>query len=148
MLPWTRITCLPLTQDLRLLLDRIVKDQHSRLPIYEGFARPRGGHSSTPRTCCGVVSERLEERRAATGAHGFAPHTPPTHDRPRCQASQPGYRRGGAETSFSLGLVVDEFGTYVGLVTVEDVLEQLVAKSVTSTIRTSKPSTRSAATYS
>ena len=36
MIPWTRITCLPLTSDLRLLLDRIVKDQHSRLPIYEG----------------------------------------------------------------------------------------------------------------
>src|SRR5208337_296950 len=59
MVPWTRITCLPLTQDLKLLLDRIVKDQHSRLPIYEGSPDHVVGILYT-KDLLRVVSERLK----------------------------------------------------------------------------------------
>ena len=35
MVAWNRITCLPVTTDLAVLLDRVVKDQHSRIPVYD-----------------------------------------------------------------------------------------------------------------
>ncbi len=37
MVPWNRITCLPVTTDLRTLLERVVRDQHSRVPVYDGL---------------------------------------------------------------------------------------------------------------
>src|SRR5689334_13224865 len=37
MVPRPRTTCLQLTQDLNMLMERIVDDQHSRVPIYEGL---------------------------------------------------------------------------------------------------------------
>src|SRR5208283_5588943 len=37
MVAWNRITCLPVTTDLRALLDRVVKDQHSRIPVYDAL---------------------------------------------------------------------------------------------------------------
>src|SRR5262249_15677435 len=36
MVPWPRVSSLPLTQDLNMLLQQVVKDQHSRVPVYEG----------------------------------------------------------------------------------------------------------------
>ncbi len=35
MVPWPKVTRFPMTQNLHLLLERIVKDEHSRVPIYD-----------------------------------------------------------------------------------------------------------------
>jgi CBS domain containing-hemolysin-like protein len=126
MVPWTRITCLPLTQDLRLLLDRIVKDQHSRLPIYEGSPDHVVGILYT-KDLLRVVSERLK---------GGVPLQSPMDLRPILRQpmivpeSKPLSQvlEEARKHHSHLALVVDEFGTYVGLVTVEDVLEQLVGE--------------------
>jgi len=126
MVPWTRITCLPLTQDLRLLLDRIVKDQHSRLPIYEGSPDHVVGILYT-KDLLRVVSERLK---------GGVPLPAPMDLRPILRQpmivpeSKPLSQvlEEARKHHSHLALVVDEFGTYVGLVTVEDVLEQLVGE--------------------
>jgi len=37
MVPWNRTTCLPLATELSALLERVVKDQHSRVPIYDSL---------------------------------------------------------------------------------------------------------------
>ena len=126
MVPWTRITCLPLTQDLRGLLDRIVKDQHSRLPIYEGSPDHVVGILYT-KDLLRVVSERLK---------GGVPLQAPMDLRPILRQpvivpeSKPLSQvlEEARKHQSHLALVVDEFGTYVGLVTVEDVLEQLVGE--------------------
>jgi CBS domain containing-hemolysin-like protein len=126
MVPWTRITCLPLTQDLRLLLDRIVKDQHSRLPIYEGSPDHIVGILYT-KDLLRVVSERLKggvplqvpmDLRPILRQPMIVPEA-----KPLSQVLEEARRHHS-----HLALVVDEFGTYVGLVTVEDVLEQLVGE--------------------
>jgi CBS domain containing-hemolysin-like protein len=126
MVPWTRITCLPLTQDLRLLLDRIVKDQHSRLPIYEGSPDHVVGILYT-KDLLRVVSERLKsgvplqvpvDLRPILRQPMIVPEAKPLSE----------VLEDAREHHSHLALVVDEFGTYVGLVTVEDVLEQLVGE--------------------
>jgi CBS domain containing-hemolysin-like protein len=126
MVPWTRITCLPLIQDLRVLLDRIVKDQHSRLPIYEGSPDHVVGILYT-KDLLRVVSERLK-----TGVPLAAPiDLRPILRQPMIvPESKPLSQvlEDARKHHSHLALVVDEFGTYVGLVTVEDVLEQLVGE--------------------
>ncbi len=126
MVPWPRITCLPLTQDLRLLLDRIVKDQHSRVPIYEGSPDHVIGILYT-KDLLRVVSERLKsgvplqvpvDLRPILRQPLIVPES-----KPLSQVLEDARRHHS-----HLALVVDEFGTYVGLVTVEDVLEQLVGE--------------------
>lgn len=126
MVPWTRITCLPLTQDLKTLLDRIVKDQHSRVPVYEGSPEHVTGILYT-KDLFRVVSERLKsgvplqapiDLRPILRQPMIVPET-----KPLSQVLEE-----ARERRSHLALVVDEFGTYAGLVTVEDVLEQLVGE--------------------
>jgi CBS domain containing-hemolysin-like protein len=126
MVPWTRITCLPLTQDLRSLLDRIVKDQHSRLPIYEGSPDHVLGILYT-KDLLRVVSERLKSGVPLQAPVDLRPILRPPvivpESKPLSQVLED-----ARQHHSHMALVVDEFGTYVGLVTVEDVLEQLVGE--------------------
>jgi len=126
MVPWTRITCLPYTQDLRSLLDRIVKDQHSRVPIYEGSPDHVMGVLYT-KDLLRVVSERLKSGVPLQSPMDLRPilRQPVIvpESKPLSQVLED-----ARQHHSHLALVVDEFGTYVGLVTVEDVLEQLVGE--------------------
>jgi len=126
MVPWTRITCLPLTQDLSLLLDKVVKDQHSRIPIYEGLQDQIVGVLYT-KDLLGVQLERVGKQtppwapfdlRSILHQPMIVPETMPLD-----QLLKEARRRHS-----QIALVVDEFGTYVGLVTIEDVLEQIVGE--------------------
>jgi len=126
MIPWTRITCLPFTQDIRSLLERIVKDQHSRLPIYEGSPDHVVGILYT-KDLLRVVSERLKSGVPLQSPMDLRPilRQPMIvpESKPLSQVLED-----ARQHHSHLALVVDEFGTYVGLVTVEDVLEQLVGE--------------------
>jgi len=126
MVPWTRITCLPLTQDLRLLLDRIVKDQHSRVPIYEGSPDHVVGILYT-KDLLRVVSERLKSGVPLQVPMDLRPILRQPMIVPEAKPLSQVLEEARKHHSH-LALVVDEFGTYVGLVTVEDVLEQLVGE--------------------
>jgi CBS domain containing-hemolysin-like protein len=126
MVPWTRITCLPLTSDLRLLLDRIVKDQHSRLPIYEGSPDHVVGVLYT-KDLLRVVSERLKSGVPLQTPVDLRPILRQPMIVPEAKPLSQVLEEARKHHSH-LALVVDEFGTYVGLVTVEDVLEQLVGE--------------------
>ena len=126
MVPWTRITCLPFTQDLKGLLERIVKDQHSRVPIYEGSPDHVVGILYT-KDLLRVVSERLKSGVPLQSPMDLRPilRQPVIvpESKPLSQVLED-----ARQHHSHLALVVDEFGTYVGLVTVEDVLEQLVGE--------------------
>ncbi len=126
MVPRTRITCLPLTTEVNVILGQVVEDQHSRIPIYEG----------NPDRILGILYTKdllrvvLEHRRQ--GLPMDAPvdlramlHQPMIvpESMPLMQMLKESRRR-----QTQMALVVDEFGTFVGLATIEDVLEQIVGE--------------------
>ena len=126
MVPWPRVTSLPLTDDLNLLLDQVVKDQHSRVPIYEG----------SPDHILGILFTKDLLREALERLQRSVPLDRPFNLRsilhqpmivpesmPLSQMLSEARRK-----QSQMALVVDEFGTYAGLVTIEDVLEQIVGK--------------------
>jgi magnesium and cobalt exporter, CNNM family len=126
MVPWPKVTCLPVTNDLRVLLNQVVKDQHSRIPIYDG----------SPDHIIGVLYTKdllaliLERQRngvsleAPFDIHGLLhpPMTVPEAMPLNQMLEEARVRRA------QMALVVDEFGTFVGLVTLEDVLEEIVGE--------------------
>ena len=126
MVPWNRITCLPVTTDLGTLLDRVVKDQHSRIPVYDGLPDRIVGVLYT-KDLLAVTAERA---RAAT------PPDLPFDLRTILHApmivpeamSLTQVLKDARRRHSQMALVVDEFGTFVGLVTIEDVLEQIVGE--------------------
>ncbi len=126
MVPWPKITCLPLTTDLDVLLERIVEDQHSRIPIYEGSSDNIVGilytkdllHVLLDRHRQGVPVEASLDLRTILHQPMIAPETMPLS-----QLLEEARRKRA-----QMALVVDEFGTFVGLATIEDVLEQIVGE--------------------
>ncbi len=126
MIPRSRITCMAFTKDLLLLLERIVDDQHSRIPIYAG----------SPDHIIGILNTkdllRVALERRQSGVALDAPfdmrsilHTPMIV--PETMSLNQMLKEARRRHS-QLALVVDEFGTFVGLVTIEDVLEQIVGE--------------------
>ncbi|HET7100322.1 MAG TPA: hemolysin family protein [Terriglobia bacterium] len=126
MVPRNQITMLPFSKDLHFLLESIVRDQHSRVPIYEGSPDHIIGILYA-RDLLGVTLDRLrhdipldEPMDLLTLLHPpmIVPETMPL-----IKLLDEARRRHA-----HLALVVDEFGTFVGLVTIEDVLEQIVGE--------------------
>jgi putative hemolysin len=126
MVPWNRITCLPVTPDLQTLLDRVVKDPHSRIPIYDGSPDQVVGVLYTK----DLLTVMLERARAGTPADaGFDLHTVLRQPMIVPEAMSLTQMLKEARRRHSqMALVVDEFGTLVGLVTIQDVLEQIVGE--------------------
>ena len=126
MVPRSRITCLPLSKDLTQLLEKIVDDQHSRIPIYEGLPDHIIGILYTKDLLRVVLDRRRTslpldapfDLRSVLHAPMIVPETMPL-----TQMLKESRRRHS-----QMALVVDEFGTFVGLVTIEDVLEQIVGE--------------------
>jgi putative hemolysin len=126
MVPWNRITCLPVTPDLKALLERVVKDQHSRIPIYDG----------PPDQIIGVLYTKdllamlLERARVGTPVEADCDLRAALHQPmivPESMSLTQMLKEARRRHS-QMALVVDEFGTFVGLVTIEDVLEQIVGE--------------------
>jgi putative hemolysin len=124
MVPRPRLTVMPLTSDLAALLAHVVEDQHSRVPIYEG----------NPDHIIGILYTkdllRVFQDRNRQGLPIGAPldlrsllHQPMIV--PETMSLMQMLRESRRKKS-QMALVVDEFGTFIGLVTIEDVLEQIV----------------------
>jgi putative hemolysin len=126
MVPWPKVTCLHMTQNLPVLLDQIVKDQHSRIPIYKGAPDQVVGILYT-KDLLGVLLERQRTGTTLDAPFDLATHlhrpmiVPETM--PLNQMLEEARKRHS-----QMALVVDEFGTFVGLVTIEDVLEEIVGE--------------------
>jgi CBS domain containing-hemolysin-like protein len=128
MVPRNDITSVPLDATLDQVLTTMIEQQHSRLPVFE----------DQPEQIVGILYYKdllpvWEERRAAIRAgrpprvfrvrrlmrkHMVVPETKPLSQ------MLAEFRQGSSH----MAMVVDEFGTIVGLLTVEDVLEQIVGE--------------------
>jgi putative hemolysin len=126
MVPRNDIASVPVDVTLDQVLATMIEHQHSRLPVYEG----------QPEQIVGILYYKdllpvWEERRAAIRAdrpprvfrlrrlmrkHLVVPETKPVAQ------MLAEFQQGRSH----MAMVVDEFGTIAGLVTVEDVLEQVV----------------------
>jgi len=133
MVPRPDIFSLPANLSLEEALERVVDEQHSRVPVYDPL---RG-----PEHIIGVLYAkdlmrwlRYRVKRSASGRPIDRPSglelrhvmrevlvVPETKPLPDLLADFTAHKR-------HLAVVVDEFGSTAGLVTVEDVLEQLVGE--------------------
>ncbi|MFN0172470.1 MAG: hemolysin family protein [Bryobacteraceae bacterium] len=127
MVPRNEIVSVPRDATLDQVLTTMVNEQHSRLPVYEG----------KPENLVGIIIYKdllpvwVERRRALFGRRELpfhvdrmlrgCPVVPET--KPVLQMLDE-FRRSATHMAF----VVDEFGTIVGLLTVEDILEQIVGE--------------------
>ena len=126
MVPRTRITCLPHTTDLDTLLAQVVEDQHSRIPIYEGNPDHILGILYTKDLLrAGMERRRRELPMDAPFDLRAVLHQPMIVPE---SMSLMQMLRESRRRQAQMALVVDEFGTFVGLVTIEDVLEQIVGE--------------------
>jgi CBS domain containing-hemolysin-like protein len=128
MRPRHEIVSIPIASTLDEVLEAMVESQHSRLPVWEG----------QPEHMAGIVyfkdmTRLWHDRRRATRdkrAVGpfqlrrlmrkplIVPETKSVHE--MLTEFQSGHAH--------MALVVDEFGTFTGLITVEDVVEQIVGE--------------------
>jgi putative hemolysin len=126
MVPRNQITMLPFSKDLHFLLESIVRDQHSRVPVYEGSPDHIIGVLYS-RDLLGVTLDRLSHHIPLDEPMDLMSllHPPMIvpETMPLIKLLDEARRRHA-----HLALVVDEFGTFVGLVTIEDVLEQIVGE--------------------
>jgi CBS domain containing-hemolysin-like protein len=110
------------------VLHTMIREQHSRLPVYQ----------TVPEKIVGILHYKdllpvWEEHRQAvrSGRPGGAfrmsrllrPHLVVPETKPLSQMLEE-FRKGSSH----IAMVVDEFGTIVGMLTVEDVLEQIVGR--------------------
>jgi CBS domain containing-hemolysin-like protein len=128
MVPRPSIVSVPVRSTLEELLRVVTEDLHSRLPVYE----------DTPEQIIGVLyakdlfrvwREQLADRRLGRPSREFVLRnfvrdiSVVPESKPIDQLLQEFQRR-----RRHMALVVDEFGNTVGLVTIEDVLEQIVGE--------------------
>jgi len=128
MVPRNDIVAIDSEASLDDVLRKMIGEQHSRLPVYEG----------NPQKIIGILHYKdllpiWEERRRSirTGqpsrpfriARLLRPHMVVPETKPLSQMLEE-FRKGHSH----MAMVVDEFGTIAGMLTVEDVLEQLVGR--------------------
>jgi putative hemolysin len=128
MVPRRDVVCISIDASLDDILRTMIEQQHSRLPVYE----------ASPEKIVGILHYKdllpvWEERRRAirTGRPSRAfriqrllrPQMVVPETKPVSQMLEEFRNRRS-----HMAMVVDEFGTIVGLLTVEDVLEQIVGR--------------------
>jgi putative hemolysin len=128
MVPRNDMISIPSDASLDDVLRTMIEQQHSRLPVYEG----------SPEKIIGILHYKdllpiWEERRQAIGtgraSRAFRvtrllrPHMVVPETKPVATMLEEFRNRRS-----HMAMVVDEFGTIVGLLTVEDVLEQIVGQ--------------------
>jgi len=126
MVPRSKTTCLALTKDLPSLMERVVQVQHSRVPIYDGSPDHIVGvlytkdllRVAVDRRRHGVAIDSPFDLRSILHTPMIVPETMTL-----TQMLKEIRRRHS-----QVALVVDEFGTFVGLVTIEDILSQIVGE--------------------
>ena len=126
MTPWPDVVRLPLNQDFPKLLDQVNQKMRSRIPIYEGSPDRIVG-VLYPKDLLRVVRNRWQlgiplqvpfDTRLVLREPIVVPENMPIDqllEEYRSKKTQ-------------IALVVDEFGSFVGLVTLEDVLEEIVGQ--------------------
>lgn len=128
MVPRQDVHALPIESSMEDVLRMFAVTQRSRLPVYEGTLNHAAGFLHV-KDILWVLLDRQRRREEGLPLHDFhlrfllhplviVPETKPAGDLLRELRT----RRTG------MALVVDEFGTILGLVTLEDLLEQIVGE--------------------
>jgi len=110
------------------VLETMIREQHSRLPVYEGAPEKIIGILHY-KDLLPVWQERRQSIRTGRPNRAFRVsrllrhHLVVPETKPLSQMLEE-FRKGNSH----MAMVVDEFGTIVGMLTVEDVLEQIVGR--------------------
>jgi len=128
MVPRNEMVAVPVEATLDQVLEVLVRERHSRLPVYQDRPEQIVGVLHV-RDLLRVWQERLAASRTGRAMREFRlralmrkPRVVP-ETKPLLQMLEE-FKQGESQ----MALVVDEFGTIVGLLTVEDVLEQIVGE--------------------
>ena len=127
-MPRREMVALPSTATLDDVVDCVVRYQHSRIPVYEGSSEDVIGVLFVKEVWSFIqqmhrwqaLGRRPPPFRLQAFLHGvpFAPETKFLYE--LLEEFQ--------QQRYHMAAVVDEFGTVIGLVTVEDALEQIVGE--------------------
>ena len=128
MVPRNHIVSIASSASLDEVLHTMIEQQHSRLPVYEGKAEKIVGLLHY-KDLLPVWEDRRRAIRSSRSSQAFRVNrllrpvlfVPET--KPASQMLEE-FRHGSSH----LAMVVDEFGTVIGMLTVEDVLEQIVGR--------------------
>ena len=120
MRPRGQIEAIDIATDRAEIVHQLATSHHSRLPVYEGEANNVVGMLHVRRVLAHIHEDDfdLDELRDALRAPYFIPSG--TNLYTQLEQFQ--------ATRQSIGLVVDEYGELLGLVTVEDILEEIVGE--------------------
>jgi Mg2+/Co2+ transporter CorB len=123
MVPRNEIVGIDLEEDEDTMRELIVHSQHTRLPVYRGDINDAVGVIHLRRALRLVQHDRFsrEALEALVQPPYFVPSGTPLHT--QLIQFQRQHRR--------IGLVVDEYGDIEGLVTLEDILEEIVGEFTT-----------------
>ncbi len=124
MTPRGEIEALDLHDPVEEIRSRLSTSFHSRLPVYEGEPGNIVGILQVRRIIAGALEGEFDtaELREHLGEPYFVPASTPIY-------AQLQFFRDNRQRT---GLVVDEYGELLGLVTLEDIIEEIVGKFTTS----------------
>jgi len=128
MVPRKNIVSVPVDATLEQVLRRMVEEKHSRLPVYEGKPEHIIGILHY-KDLLPVWEDRLRSIRVGRPSRAFQvrwllrKHYVVPETKVLSQMLEE-FKRGHSH----MAMVVDEFGTIVGMLTVEDVLQQIVGR--------------------
>ena len=117
MVPAPRMDVLDIHAPYEALLDQVIRTAHSRFPVYEG-ARENIIGVLMAKDLLKLQRSPTLKLRALLRPVNFIPETKGLYD----------LLREFRSNHYHLSIVVDEFGNIAGLVTMEDVLEQIVGE--------------------
>ncbi len=123
MTPRGEIESVDISAPLAEIADKLATSFHTRLPVYEGESSNIIGIIHLRRLLASTIGETFDPDRLRQNLSEpyFIPAETPAYDQLRF------FR----ENRQRLGLVVDEYGELLGLVTIEDIVEEIVGKFTT-----------------
>ncbi|MFQ5525354.1 MAG: hemolysin family protein [Thermoanaerobaculia bacterium] len=120
MTPRIDMVCAPADSDLDALAELLVESSHSRIPLFEGTVDDIRGVLHIRDVLAALRAVARPETRSLVREAFVVPETKPLAELLR--EMQSGHHQ--------LAIVVDEYGGVAGLVTVEDLLEEIVGEIV------------------
>lgn len=123
MIPRNELSAINLEDDWAIIREQIIRSAYTRLPVHEGPIDNIQGVLHVRRSLAAMVTGEMgpEQLRESLMTPYFIPEGTPLHV--QMLNFQSAKRR--------MGLIVDEYGDLTGLVTIDDILEEIVGEFTT-----------------